>query len=55
MHNVAFEAFKVGAFDLRLENTLKTGQRAISVKFLITHRLEEEQKNGRRRTHAGWP
>lgn len=33
--NVAFEAFKAGAFDLRLENDAKTGQRAISVKISI--------------------
>ncbi len=49
--NVAFEAFKAGAFDLRLKTTLKTGQRAISVKIsIIITSLKKSRKTSRRRT-----
>ncbi|SUH65546.1 transport system periplasmic binding protein [Salmonella enterica subsp. enterica serovar Madelia] len=53
--NVAFEAFKAGAFDLRWKTTLKTGQRATSVKIsIIITSLKKSRKTSRRRTHAGW-
>lgn len=54
--NVAFEAFKAGAFDLRLENDAKNWQRATSVKIsIIITSLKKSRKTSRRRTHAGWP
>lgn len=38
------------------KTTLKTGQRAISVKIsIIITSLKKSRKTSRRRTHAGWP
>lgn len=54
--NVAFEAFKAGAFDLRLENDAKNwATRYIGKNFDNHYIIKEEQKTSRRRTHAGWP
>lgn len=54
--NVAFEAFKAGAFDLRLENDAKNwATRYIGKISIIITSLKKSRKTSRRRTHAGWP
>lgn len=54
--NVAFEAFKQAHLIYGWKTTLKTGQRAISVKIsIIITSLKKNRKTSRRRTHAGWP
>ena len=41
-----FEAFKAGAFDLRMENDAKTGPRVIPVKISYKkYIIKDEQKN----------
>ena len=52
--NVAFEAFKAGAFDLRPESSAKTGLRAISVKLRQRLHRQGRAQNSSAQTRAGW-
>ena len=53
--NVAFEAFKAGAFDLRMENDAKTGPRVIPVKISIKNTSSKMSKRTNQpRIRAGW-
>ena len=53
--NVAFEAFKAGAFDLRLENDAKTGRRVIPGKISRIITSSKMNKNESAGIRAGWP
>lgn len=53
--NVAFEAFKAGAFDLRVENSAKNwATRYIGKNFAKGISLKKNTKTNPRRTRAGW-
>lgn len=52
--NVAFEAFKAGAFDLRVESSAKTGRPAISAKFRQRLYRQRRTQNESAGTPAGW-
>lgn len=54
--NVAFEAFKAGAFDLRLENDAKNWATRYTGKNFANHYIiKDEQKNESAQIRAGWP
>ncbi len=53
LDNVAFEAFKAGAFDLRLENDAKNWATRYIGKRLTIHYIVKSRKTSRRRTR--WP
>lgn len=53
--NVAFEAFKAGAFDLRMENDAKNwATRYTGKNFDKKYIIKDEQKNESAQIRAGW-
>lgn len=53
--NVAFEAFKAGAFDLRVESSAKNwATRYIGKNFAKGYIVKDEHKNESAQTRAGW-